>query len=257
MTQRDTILNELRELESTLLTASSLNMYQVPGGYFEGFAEQVMRRIKALEAGDTHEELSILSPVINSVERTTPYKVPLGYFDGLEKKLLQTVLQNDTQQTAEEELESLSPLLSGLKKQNLYTVPDNYFESLSTNGSKKINRTEAKVISLGASKWFRYAAAAVITGVIAVSAVFLLKKDSINPVDKSFAWVEKSLKQVSTDDLDQFIDMSEEQSPVIASITPGKEVKELMSNLTEEELQHFLDDVKEAEPNSDDDILLN
>ena len=53
--------------------------------------------------------------------------------------------------------------------------------------------------------------------------------------------------------------MSDDQSPVIASVTPGKEAKELVNNLSDEQIQHFLDEVKETDPDQDagDDILLN
>jgi hypothetical protein len=146
-----------------------------------------------------------------------------------------------------------------LKKQAPYSVPDNYFESLVNIAKNNEPREEAKIISIDTRKWFRVAAAAVVIGFITIGAILFIRKDSINPVDKSYAWVKKSLKQVSTDDLDQFIDQSDEQLPVIASITPGKEAKELINNLSDDALQHFLDDVKDADPDPDsgDDILLN
>ena len=48
MTKRDNILAELRELNSSLVNAGSQNVYQVPAGYFDSLAEQVMNRIKTL-----------------------------------------------------------------------------------------------------------------------------------------------------------------------------------------------------------------
>jgi hypothetical protein len=244
MTQRANILNELKELDSLLATASSSTLYQVPAGYFDGLATDILNRIKSLE-------------FIESISRTTPYVVPSGYFDGLEKKLMAGVLQSENPLSATEELESLSPLLSGLTKEMPYSVPENYFDTL-----KKIDKEEkpkAKVITMGPRKWLRYAAAAVVTGVIAIGALLFFQKDNISPVNKSYAWVKKSLNQVSTDDLDQFIDLSNEQLPVIASITPGAEVKDLVNNLSDDELRVFLDDVKDSDPgiDLDDDILLN
>jgi hypothetical protein len=160
---------------------------------------------------------------------------------------------------SDEALETLSPLLSGLKKENPYTVPDNYFEGLVNIAKNNEPRKEAKIISISVRKWFRVAAAAVVIGFVAVGAFLFTQKDSVSPVNDPNAWVKNSLKQVSTDDLDQFIDMSEEQLPVIASVTPGKEAKELVNNLSDEQIQHFLDDVKGTDTDSDsgDDILLN
>jgi hypothetical protein len=253
MLSRDNILTELKELQSSLSGFSLINTYQVPAGYFDGFASRMLNLVKAMDTIDAREELSLLSPVVNEIDRNMPFAIPANYFNGLEKKLMEGVL------ASEEETETLSPLLSGLKKSNPYTVPDNYFEGLVNIAKNNEPRKQAKVISIGAKKWYRVAAAAVVISFIAVGAFLFTRKDTISPVDKSYAWVEKSLKQVSTDDLDQFIDMSDERIPVIASVTPGKEAKELVNNLSDEQIQHFLDDVKETDPDTDsgDDILLN
>jgi hypothetical protein len=255
MSARDNILTELKELDSSLSGVSLVNAYQVPAGYFDGFASTMLNLVKAMEIMDAGEELSLLSPVINDIDRTMPFAIPANYFNGLEKKLMEGVLASESA----EESETLSPLLSGLKKNNPYTVPDNYFEGLVNIAKNNEPRKEAKIISISARRWFRVAAAAVVISFITVGAFLFTRKDTISPVDKSYAWVKKSIKQVSTDDLDQFIDMSDEQIPVIASVTPGKEAKELVNNLSDEQIQHFLDDVKETDPGTDlgDDILLN
>jgi hypothetical protein len=255
MSARDNILTELKELDSSLSGVSLVNAYQVPAGYFDGFASTMLNLVKAMEIMDAREELSLLSPVINDIDRTMPFAIPANYFNGLEKKLMEGVLASESA----EESETLSPLLSGLKKNNPYTGPDNYFEGLVNIAKNNDPRKEAKIISISARRWFRVAAAAVVISFITVGAFLFTRKDTISPVDKSYAWVKKSIKQVSTDDLDQFIDMSDEQIPVIASVTPGKEAKELVNNLSDEQIQHFLDDVKETDPGTDlgDDILLN
>lgn len=255
MSTRNNILNELKELESSLSGFSLINTYQVPDGYFDGFAARMLKLVKAMDTMDTREELSLLSPLVNDIDRNMPFAIPANYFNGLENKIMEGVLASES----EEELETMSPLLSGLKKNNPYTVPANYFEGLVNIAKNNEPPKEAKVISIVTRKWFRVAAAAVVISFITVGAFLFTQKDTLSPVDKSYAWVKKSLKQVSTDDLDQFIDVSDSQSPVIASITPGKEAKELVNNLSDEQIQHFLDDVKETDLDSDsgDDILLN
>jgi hypothetical protein len=257
MAQRDNILQELNELGSTLATASSSTLYHVPAGYFHNLADQVMTRIKALEADTVTGELAILSPLVDTISRTTPYQAPSGYFDGLEKKLMQAVLQNETGMTPREELESLSPLLSSLKKEIPYTIPDGYFEKLQMNGENK-KSSPAKVVSMGNTrKWLRYAAAAVVIGFVAVSSFLLLNKEKIDPKENSFEWVKKNMKKVDADDLDQFIDLTQEEVPALATNTPSLEVKELIKNIPADELQDLIDDAQAAEPDSDADILLN
>lgn len=255
MSTRNDILNELKELESSLSGLPLINTYQVPAGYFDGFSSRMLNIVKAMDTMDAREELSLLSPLVNDIDRNMPFAIPANYFNGLENRIMEGVLASES----DAELETLSPLLSGLKKKNPYTVPDNYFEGLVNIAKNSEPRKEAKVISIGARKWFRVAAAAVVISFITIGAFLFTRKDTVSAADKSYAWVKKSLNQVSTNDLDQFIDVSDDQSPVIASVTPGKEAKELVNNLSDEQIQHFLDDVKETDLDSDsgDDILLN
>jgi hypothetical protein len=257
MTQRDNILQELNELGSSLSTYSLSNPYHVPGNYFEGLAGQIMARIKASEGMTSREELANLSSFVANIPPVNPYQVPAGYFDGLEKKLLQAALQAGDNQTVSEELESLSPLLGGLKKQTPYSVPDNYFENLQLNKEEK-PVTTGKVVSLNTRKWIRYAAAAVVTGLVAISALLFFKnRQTIDPADKSYAWVKKNMNKVSTDELDSFINLAEQEAPVMASNNSAVEIKELIRNIPDEAIQDFLNDAQDAEPDSNDDILLN
>jgi hypothetical protein len=168
--------------------------------------------------------------------------------------MLELVKQDETFQTPQEELEGLSPLLSGLKKQVPYSIPENYFETLAVNGKNETGK--AKVISLGALKWLRYAAAAVIIGIVTMGGFLLFNKNEVDPADKSYAWVKKNLNKVSTDELNKFIDMTSEDAPVLAS-NNSVEVKELVKNIPDKEIQDFLDDAQDAEPDSNDNTLLN
>lgn len=260
MTQRDNILHELKELESKLANASPLNVYSIPVGYFEELAANILSRIKAMGSDALHDEMKFLSPFISNIPPVNPYSVPVGYFEKLEDTLMGVIRNTEEDQTPQEELEDLSPLLSSLNKQIPYKVPERYFDSLNSAVSKKITSSEAKVISLSSRKWFRYAAAAVIVGFIALGGLlFLYKKETIDPSDKSFAWVEKSMKKVSTDEIDEFIDMTDKMAPVIASNGEKNDVKELIKNISDKEIQDFLNDAEAAEPDdaADNDIFLN
>jgi hypothetical protein len=250
MTQRDNILQELNELESFLSSYSASMPYTAPANYFDGLSEQIMRRIKALEAATPQEELEILSPFLASLHKTTPYRVNPGYFDELADKLRFTV----EEESAGSEIETLSPLLSGLKKQVPYSVPAGYFDQLAT-GKPQERQNRGKLVSLTSHKWFRYAAAAVVTGMIAVGALLFLNRDSLSV--ESPEWVEKSVKKVSTDELDKFIEMTDADAQALAANTPSAEVSELARNISDEEMQDFLKDVQVIETGSEDELLLN
>jgi len=72
MTDRNTILKELTDLGSVLTTHIPQNIYAVPAGYFEDLADQILNRIKALEANDAKEELPNLSPFLSNVSKDMP-----------------------------------------------------------------------------------------------------------------------------------------------------------------------------------------
>lgn len=254
MTQRDNILQELRELESKLADLQVSNTYHAPIGYFDDLAGNILNRVKALDANDPRDEINFLSPFLSKASVINPYSVPNGYFESLEKGLV-NIIKNKTEQTAQEELEELSPLLSGLKKQTPYSVPQGYFEDIDIAVLKKETTAKAKVVSIG-SKWFRYAAAAAIISFVAIGAfIFLNKKDNINPDTNSYAWVKKNMKKISTEAIDSFI-ITEKDAPVIAS-AESEEIKELMKGVSDKELQDFLKDTEGVETEIDDDLLLN
>lgn len=288
MAQNNNILQELRELESSLANMAVQNAYSVPEGYFEGLAAQVLNRIKAIEAATAGEELNFLSPVIgslpkqvpytapagyfealpensmqlireiglsaaeetaglspllNGLDKQMPYTVPQGYFNGIEERMLKAV--TGAEQTAKEELESISPLLSELKKDMPFSVPQGYFENMAA-GKPEENQT-AKVVSFSSRKWFKYAAAAILVGVIATTSVILIN----NKQPESFAKFEKKLnkeiKKTSDTELDEFIKFSDAVNQDVAYNEPKEEVKELLKDVPASELQGFLDEIADPE----------
>ena len=255
MTNRNDILNELKELGSNLSTAPFENIYSIPVGYFEGFASQVFARIKALEATEAKDELNILSPYLNNLSKENPFKTPIGYFDGLEERMMNLVRTSADYQTSDEELESLSPLLQSLKNENPYTIPHGYFENLSAPVVEK-----TKVVSMVNRKWLRYAVAAMMIGLISMVGVRIIFKGKIDPNKNSHAWVEKNVKKVSSDKLDEFIKLTEnEKSIEVALVTSDKidDIKEFLKDVPENEIQDLLKDTELLDDSDTDDILLN
>jgi hypothetical protein len=83
------------------------NPYQAPEGYFESLATNIMSRIKATEAGSAKEELSFLSPVLNSLDKKVPFSNPEAYFEELPENVVAGIKAVDF---VNEELENLSSL---------------------------------------------------------------------------------------------------------------------------------------------------
>ena len=252
MAQSNNILQELSGLESTLVNVTPQNVYTVPDGYFEGLANLVLNRIKAMEAGNASEELTYLSPMLNAVSRQMPYSVPADYFEGLENKMMQSVRESSDYQTAKEELETISPLLSGLKKEIPYSVPQGYFESL----GEETNKPAAKVVSITGRKWFRYAAAAVIMGAVALAGlIYLNSTNRVDPVDQPYAWVKKNIKKVDKAEVDAFVKLADEEFSTQESLAVGpvkpEEIKDLMKDVSDKEIQDFLNETPDTDAGDD------
>lgn len=255
------IIQELNELESNLSGTISHPLYAVPEGYFDGFAAQVLNRIKAMNSADAVEELGYLSPMLSSISKDLPYAVPQGYFDGLADAVLKNVHTKEDYQTADEELESLSPLLSSIGKKVPFSVPQGYFENFQVDIAPA-EKKQAKVIQMnagGSRKWFRYAAAAVVIGVVAITGVLFFGAD--NPVsgDNPYKTVKREMKEVSTNDINEFIKATDEgniQNQAITASIQSNEIKELMKDISEKDIQNFLNETEISEEGTDD-LFLN
>lgn len=250
--ERNDTIQELRDLNSVLCDYPHGNVYTVPPGYFEEFAGLVLNRIHALKAANAKEELNYLSPFLNSLSRENPYSVPQGYFDELPELLMSATRKHEDYQTADEELSSLSPLLSGINKRNPYSVPEGYFENFGKDiNLKSENKPVAKTISMVNRKWFRFAAAAVVIGFVAMTGIYLFFNGSVS-VSNPHEWVKANMKKVSTDEINSFVQPADDVTVTAKTM----DVKELMKDVSDKDIQNFLNETAVAEDNSDD-LLLN
>ena len=250
-------MNELADLGNVLANHDPQNIYVVPADYFEGLADQILNRIKALEANDAKEELSYLSPFLSNVSKEMPYSVPTGFFQNLREDVLKKISEHEDRQTSKEEIETLSPLLSSLKNKNPYSIPAGYFEKIEIRLEKK----EAKVISITKRRWYRLAVAAVIIGIVAISGLAIFRSKQVDPNKNPQAWIEKNVdKKVSKDKIDEFVKLAEDESINVASEKDDvkhAEIKELMKDIPEKEIVDFLNDAVALESNSDTDGSMN
>ena len=265
MTNRDTILNELKDLGSFLGNYNPQNIYTVPNGYFEGLPAQILDRIKALESANAKDELKYLSPLLSDISKESPYSIPAGFFQNLSEDVLKKISDDEDYQTSEEEIETLSPLLSGLKNKKLYSVPAGYFEKIETGVVRKDflgEKKETKIISITKRRWYRLAVAAVVIGIVAIGGLLFIKSgQQVDPVDNPQAWIEKNVKKVNKDKLDEFVslanDDSSEKADNESEAAKKAEIKELMKDVPEKEIEEFLNDAIALESNADTDGLMN
>lgn len=148
------ILNELKEISPFLATMEKVNVFQVPQNYFSQLNEKILTEL-----------------FIRRQEKNNVQKVPDGYFDSLSDRIISKI-KTENIGSASEEIQELSPALNYLREEAVFTIPENYFDDLSDRILDKIHSEKANVISISfAKKWWKYAAAAVIIGIIAISSL--------------------------------------------------------------------------------------
>lgn len=148
------ILNELKTISPFLANLEKVNVFKVPDNYFD----------------DLDKKISTLL-FLHQDEKNPSQRVPEGYFDSLSDRILSKI-KKEASETATEEIKEISPALHYLKEEQVFTIPENYFDNLSNRILDKIHPKKAKVISIKSSqKWWKYTAAAVIAGVLAISSL--------------------------------------------------------------------------------------
>ena len=212
------ILNQITPLAKT---------YLVPKKYFETLPLNILVKTKSKE-------------II--------YNIPTNYFDKTCIDIINKININLKITDVAEELNSIAPLLNTIKKSSIYGVPENYFEAISIKPLGQ--KTKIKALNLS-YKWVKYAAAAVITGIIAVSVLFkgtdkqtlVQHKNSIN------INIEKSILNVSDNDLSK--ELGTEETAIAGvddvSLLPFQNItntKEEMQFVSDEEIENYMKENK-------------
>jgi len=212
--------------------------FNVPEGYFEGFAEGVLARIKsgggARPASEpmkavtetVDQELDGLSPLLSQLRLKETYRTPEGYF------------------------EKVSPVLTVAHKLNPYTVPSAYFQELPAEVNQKISsphevKETAKVIALGGGRTrrlWRYSAAAVVVGVILTIGWLRLQVTGGGHRVKPAADMTASLTKVSDQDLQSFL---ADQDTTLAQ--PASMVAMAVPDFNDNDLKNLLGDVPDGD----------
>ena len=208
MKRNPEIGNELEAISTAVANLSSKMPFRVPEGYFELFPDRMMLLIMAeMAASGLNENPDFGQKIGNSL----PFFVPEGYFEGLSGNILSKIKNTETESAAAE-LSRISPMLSAINKSNPYSIPEGYFENLEIQAAKSQEpKIKGKVFEMSEwKKWQNYAAAAVITGLMAGAVYFLstltgnIEEQIESPVAKVQIAENDSL-QVSPEALSSFL----------------------------------------------------
>jgi len=167
MAINDDILNELREISPLVAGIGKVNVFSVPDGYFNDLGEVILAGIK---------ENDIV--LMNGISKETFFEVPQGYFETLSDTILNKI-KNQQTENADDELRALSPMLYSIQNEKTLEVPQGYFNSLADTILAKVKPQPAKVVTMHRRRTFlKYAAAAVITGSMALGVYKIVEKPS-------------------------------------------------------------------------------
>jgi hypothetical protein len=203
MNERDYILTELKEISATVAALPRANVYTVdaayfngveeelmarigadklyttqnafsiPDGYFEGLSNSILDKIRATENNEVLDEMSQLSTTIAAIGNANVYSVSPTYFPGLGNTILQSVNASESNEVLDE-MSKLSPTVAGIGNKNVYTAPQGYFDAL------RFANTEAPVVRMqkqtAVRSFFKYAVAAVVTGLLGISVYTFVNK---------------------------------------------------------------------------------
>ena len=229
MNRYKNIQDELNELKSSLKVGIE-PVFNLPEGYFENFAHTVLERIRLNEA-DAHSEIGTLSPLLASLSRKMPLTVPENYFEEISP-----AIRKD------------SEILSSIGKGMPYSVPPHYFDDLADAVQSRVWVPKAKVVPFR-KRALRMTAAAVITGLIAISGwVYFNQDNSSVSVNETGKWVTNKLDGVSNQELEEFIKITSTEGvsePIAATSKP--EVRNLLSDVSDSDLDNFLAEMPEDE----------
>jgi len=165
------LLLQLHQSENDIKTTAA-----VPEGYFDDLASNIMARIKKETASEAEQSL-----ILNNIGNKNIFTVPEGYFDGLSPAIMDRIKSQDKNNVLAE-TNTISELVAGIGNKNVFTVPAGYFEALADNIRPNLEKP-AKVIQMNSGrKFFKYAAAAAVTGLVAISTFFIINKNETGGV---------------------------------------------------------------------------
>ena len=221
------ILEELNKVSPLLAGLEKKNVFSVPEGYFDMLTISILKNI------NTEAQIETLT-------------VPEGYFENLSTNILNKI--KSLNESPAQELRALSPMLYSIQNENVFEVPAGYFRNLENDILDKIiTRPQTKVVELKKrdSIW-RYAAAAVVTGVIGLSSLMMFNKSQ-----------QSVIRQENDASVSSSIKTTQQFKNEIATLSDDEIIKYLETTGTDVDNETLATSVDESELPATKDYLLD
>ena len=233
MHSNNTIQKELLEISPLLANISNTNIFTAPEGYFDTLSAELL--------------IAVNPPIAN---------VPEGYFDNLAESILSKIRAVEVESG---ETNEVSSLLAPLQSINVFNTPENYFEQLPAELLKKLPKPAVVIGINSKTSFFRYAVAAVITGVLGMGLFTAFDKHSFNDSTGSNAVIlaqagtivkensfDKILETISDEDIVHYLQNNGQDvnAALVASITDEKILPNPEDYITDDQaLDNLLNDL--------------
>lgn len=207
---------EIRALSPMLYSIQNENVFEVPQGYFDALSNSILQNLQAEEI-DVASEIQTLSPALFNIKNENVFEVPQGYFDSLTDNILQKINGVGVEDESTE-IRALSPMLYSIQNENVFEVPGGYFNNLAEEVLDKV-KPQTKVVKMQnrTNGFFKYAVAAVFTGVMALG-VFNFTSNGTKDVElpnyvkaglaqnSNNVNVDQELAKISSDDIAKYLE---------------------------------------------------
>lgn len=208
--------------------------YVVPEGYFDSVSADIINKIP--------KEKVLLTDI-----KIPRFDVPEDYFNDLSDNILSSI--NKQQNNIEEELASIAPVFNTISKQLLYQVPEGYFENLQVDNKKSVEvAKETKVVSITKRIiWLRVAVAASIIGLLVLGASISSNKNSENYASYKNVDLKNSVKKVSDEDLEKYLNndyIASNNDMIILDDGDAPDVKQKIQAVPDEDLSQYLQETR-------------
>lgn len=187
-----------------------------------------------------------LSQVVAQLPKNNPFSLPQDYFDSFPARMMETILNEGSEQ----DLTELSPLLKSLKHENPYTIPEGYFNNLKV----EIQMNQAPVIGMNRlGSWVKYAAAACLLGIIA-TVFFVSNTENRNQLASRSKEAETFQQKVSPDAIAMYLEEMDDLSVVE---TNENEQVDSASNLLVDMSRETIKEILEEIPDKDIELYMD
>lgn len=209
--------------------------YRVPAGYFNELSDIILDRVRT-----------------NLPGKSNVYTLPDNYFDQLPAHVLQAIRHAEVS----DELQEVAPFLSTIPKKDPYHVHELPALDVQTIIQGQQNDS-GKIVAMAAPKkhlWMRYAAAAIMTGVL-ITAAFIYNgsKDVAVSNVGSYAQIDVSneISKLSEDELNSYLTSAEKLVTVTADresllIDELPDVNDHLDYMSDDELNQYLKESTES-----------